>query len=110
MNDMTLHVDVTSQTPIKNGVKSIVKPTTKRAASALARVFAAHPYQLQKETGWIMKVTKDGDKYILETTSKNANDADKIRGLGYIGLMAFGMHHQVHHWMMAIGKNPHSMK
>jgi hypothetical protein len=33
---------------------------------------------------------------ILETTSNDADDADKIRRLGYVGLMA-------------IGKNPHSM-
>jgi len=107
MNDMTLHVDVISKKPIKYGALIVIKPNTKRSKSALKRILKAHPKQLKMQTGWDMKVTQDGDTYILKTTSNNKKDVDKIRGLGYIGLMAFGMHHQVHHWMMATGKNPH---
>jgi len=108
MNDMTLNVDVTAQKPIRNGLEATVKPTTARAALALARVFKAHPAQLKRETGWRMTVQKKGDSYILTTVSDNPKDTDKIRGLGYIGLMAYGSHHQAHHWAMANGKNPHA--
>ena len=110
MHDMTLNVDVISQKPIKNGMQAIVRPTTERAALALDRVFMAHPAQLKNDTGWDMTVKKTDGQYTLTTTSANPADADKIRGLGYIGLMAYGDHHQRHHWAMATGKNPHQMQ
>ncbi len=34
-------------------------------------------------------------------------DLPKWKGLGFFGVMAGGMHHQPHHWMMATGGNPH---
>lgn len=43
----------------------------------------------------------------LVVTAKDPADAAKIRGLGYIGLMALGSHHQVHHLMIAKGEDPH---
>ena len=113
MHDMTLNVDLISQRPIPNGVEIVIRATTDRAASALKRVFQAHPSQLKSETGWTMKVvktnmTKKDNQYILFTTSEDPKDASKIRGLGYIGLMAYGSHHQPHHWAMATGQNPHN--
>ena len=108
MNDMTLHVEVVSQTSINNGLQAIITPTTKRAETALDRVFKAHPGQLQRETGWTMKVTKSAKRYTLTITTTKPSDVNKIRGLGYIGLMAYGNHHQPHHWAMATGNNPHT--
>lgn len=109
MNDMTLNVEVISQKAVQNGMEAIIRPTTDRAALALDRVFMAHPSQLKKDTGWDMVVEKNDGQYKLTTTSKNPADYDKIRGLGYIGLMAYGDHHQRHHWAMATGRNPHKM-
>jgi len=108
MNDMTMNVDVISQKAIPLGMEAVIRPTTARAASALERVLSAHPAQLKRETGWRMKVVKNKVQYILTTTSDNKEDEDKIRGLGYIGLMAYGNHHQAHHWAIATGKNPHA--
>jgi hypothetical protein len=110
MNDMTLNVEVISQKPIHNGLEAIVRPTTDRAALALKRVFNAHPTQFKNDTGWSMKVVKNNGQYTMIATSDNPKDATKIRGLGYIGLMAYGDHHQRHHWAMATGKNPHKMQ
>jgi hypothetical protein len=31
----------------------------------------------------------------------------KLRALGFIGIMAQGMNHQMHHLMLARGFNPH---
>jgi hypothetical protein len=41
------------------------------------------------------------------TTSAPAKDADKLRGLGFLGVLTLGMHHQIHHLMIARGENPH---
>lgn len=35
-------------------------------------------------------------------------EAEKIRGLGYMGLLAYGTHHQRHHWHLVRGQHPHS--
>jgi len=107
MNNFTLHVDVLSQNPIPNGVDIVVKGNTPAAQQSLKRVLAAHPPMLKKETGWTMDVKPKNDQYELVVTSKNPAEVNKIRGLGYIGLMAYGMHHQMHHWMIVHGINPH---
>ena len=108
MNDMTLNVEVISQKAVQQGLVAIVKPTTARSAAALKRVFTAHPAQLKRDTGWDMQIVKTGDRYTLTTTTENPGEVSKIRGLGYIGLMASGGHHQLHHWAMATGVNPHA--
>jgi hypothetical protein len=107
MNNFTLHVRVVSQKPIRRGVEFSVIPTTPDAAGSLDRLFAAHPAILRKESGWEMNVKKIKGVYNARVTSRNPGDAEKIRGLGYIGIIALGKHHQLHHWQMATGVNPH---
>ncbi len=108
MDDMTKNVDVLSQTPIDGGMIAIIKPTTDRSAVALKRVLMAHPMVLKSESGFDMRVKFNNGQYVLTTTTTNKADVDKIRGLGYIGLMAYGNHHQAHHLSMAKGANPHA--
>ncbi|HIP43925.1 MAG TPA: hypothetical protein EYG93_01130 [Sulfurospirillum arcachonense] len=107
MQDMTLNIEVISQKNIPNGVEVIIKATTPRANRALKRAFMAHPSQMKKETGWDMEVEEKNKSFIIKAITSKKNEIDKIRALGYIGLMAYGSHHQPHHWMMATGANPH---
>ena len=107
MQNFTLNVRVLSQKPIDMGMKAIIRPINKDAAASLDRVLSAHPAQLQKETGWQMTVDKKDGNYQLTVTTKKANEVARINGLGYIGIMALGAHHQIHHWAMAKGLNPH---
>jgi hypothetical protein len=107
MHNFTLNVEVTAQKPIDGGIEFTVKPTTPAAAASLDRLFSAHPAILKQESGWEMTTTKNKDNYTARVTSAKPEDAAKIRGLGYIGMIAFGEHHQAHHWQMAIGSQPH---
>lgn len=107
MNNFTLNVEVVRQHKIDGGVELDIKPTTPAAAQSLVRVMAAHPKQVQAEAGWNMDVKKTGTGYRLRVTSPRKQDVAKIRGLGYIGIMALGDHHPAHHWAMSIGHNPH---
>jgi len=107
MYEMTINVNVLSQTPIKNGLKVKMQAIGTRASAALKRVFSAHPMMLAQETGWKMDVEKVNEQYVITITTDNSADIEKIRGLGYIGIMAYGNHHQPHHWAMAKGANPH---
>lgn len=107
MDNFTLHVNVVEQKPIDGGVEFTVLPTTADAAGSLARLFGAHPAILKQESGWDMQVQKSHGGYSARVTSSNPGDVAKIRGLGYIGIIALGKHHQLHHWQMATGINPH---
>ena len=107
MKAMTEKTKVVERSPIEKGLMVRVKPTTERASRALDRVFDAHPPMLKKETGWSMQVTPKGELYQLRITTNNPGEVNKIRGLGYIGVMAYGVHHQKHHWMITTGSNPH---
>lgn len=107
MRNFTLDVNVLKQTPIKKGIEIILSPNNKQVSESLVRVFAAHPAQLKNETGWDMKTYLQGSNYKITVTAKKPSDVLKIQGLGYIGVMSWGNHHQAHHWMMAKGGNPH---
>jgi hypothetical protein len=107
MNNMTLNVTVLAQKPVANGVEITVAPDSARVAASLDRVFAAHPAMLQAETGWTMTVRKEDARYKITVTTRNPAEVAKIRGLGYIGVLATGAHHQAHHWAMARGMDPH---
>jgi hypothetical protein len=107
MQDMTINVDVKQQ-HIDNGFQAVVSPTTSNAVKSLTRVLSGHPAQMKAETGWDMQVQINNSVFTLTVTTDNAKDVAKIRGLGYIGVMAYGNHHQPHHWAMASGDNPHA--
>lgn len=104
MRNMTLDVTVRSQKPIPGGVEIVVSGNTPAADASLGRVFAEHPAQLAMETDWKMTVSKRGGAYDLVVTTPRPGQVAEVRGLGYIGLLAIGDHHQVHHWLMATGR------
>jgi hypothetical protein len=113
MEDMTLNVSVI-QHDIDDGFTATITPTTDRAWHSLNKVFSAHPAQMSAETGWVMSVNdvdNEGisiDGFSIAVTTDVKSEVAKIRGLGYIGVMAYGNHHQTHHWSMASGGNPHA--
>jgi len=107
MRNVAVYVDVTSREEIDTGLQFRVEATTDPAEASLARVLQAHPKQLKRETGWNMQVDKQYEGYSITVTTENPGEVEKIRGLGYIGLLAYGAHHQQHHWMLLGGENPH---
>ncbi len=107
MHQVAMNVDVVYQHPIEGGVRIRVRPSTPRAAASLNRVLATHPTPLKHETGWDMTVQRGDGYHDVRVTTANPDEVPKIRGLGYISLLAHGGHHQQHHWMMATGQSPH---
>ena len=107
MDNFTKQVSVLSRQRLKSGAELVVRPDSDRARASLQRALAAHPAMMQQETGWSMKVATEGRNFRLTITSPKQADAERIYGLGYIGIMALGDHHQRHHWLMAKGENPH---
>lgn len=101
MRHFTEDVDIVTQKSIDKGIEITVHATVPGAIPGLDRAFNAHPKLLKSETGWDMTVTKDKDKYKLHVTTSDPAQVDKLRGLGYIGIMAMGNHHPLHHWALA---------
>ncbi len=104
MKAFTEEVQVVSQKAIEKGTEIQVKPETERAVKALKKLFNMHPAMLKKEKGWDMTAKQENEQWVITVTTDNNSEVAKIRALSYIGLLAEGSHHQLHHWMIATGR------
>jgi len=64
----------------------------------------AHAAAMNGVGGWRFAASETDAGAVL-TVLAPARDAAKLRGLGFIGVMTRGMHHQMHHLMIARGEN-----
>lgn len=90
---------------IKNGFAFTVTGSGKTKA-AIQRMASAHAGIMNGTGNWVFNPVEHSNGVVL-TVSTSADDMDKLRAIGFFGIMALGMHHQDHHWMMATGSNPH---
>ncbi|MDQ7069992.1 MAG: hypothetical protein Q9M48_04490 [Rhodobacterales bacterium] len=72
---------------------------------AVSRMVPAHGPVLKGETGWQSDVVVGDIDITWRVTSPKSTD--KIRALGFFGLMAMGDHHRAHHIGMAHGGMVH---
>ncbi len=77
------------------------------AIGAIRRMVMAHSMVMQGVDGWQYKATPTDSGAIMQVSVPPADKA-RLLALGFAGVMASGMHHQTHHWMLANGMNPHS--
>lgn len=80
---------------------------TPPVAAAIQRMVGMHAMMLRMEGGMAAKADKMPTGMRLTVTAKDLTDARlvaRIRGLGFIGLMTEGEHHQMHHLMVARGE------
>lgn len=107
MENFTSGVDVLSEKKIEKGAEIIVRAKSEEAHHSLDRALKAHPSMMESETGWTMGVKQNKERFTLTIETQKPEEVARLRALGYIGVMALGDHHQIHHWMMASGSNPH---
>ncbi len=105
--DMELvFTDASVQTSeIENGFVFTVTGTGK-TTGAIQRMAFAHASVMNGVGDWTFSPGQHEAGAVLTVTTA-ADDMDKLRAIGFFGIMAMGMHHQDHHWMMATGGNPH---
>ncbi len=108
MHNVAVNVRVLGKDPVENGARLTVQATTDSAHASLERVLSAHPPMMEREAGWHMDVSTQDEEFVLRVTDPSGEATEKIRALGYIGILAFGAHHQRHHWMLVQGESPHS--
>ncbi|SDA51139.1 hypothetical protein SAMN02927914_00974 [Mesorhizobium qingshengii] len=104
MNAVTLAADVKSE-PVAGGTRFLVTGSG-AVRDSVRRMVKAHAAAMNEVDGWRFEASDIEDGASL-TVWPPAKDAAKLRGLGFFGLMAQGMHHQQHHLMIARGENPH---
>ncbi len=101
MNNVTLDAQVKNQ-PIDGGMIFTVSGTG-AVVGSIQRMVMAHAATMNGVNGWHYAAANTATGATL-TVKPPAADLPKLRGLGFIGVLTLGMHHQVHHMMIAHGE------
>ncbi|MDR3467780.1 MAG: hypothetical protein P4M07_17765 [Xanthobacteraceae bacterium] len=104
MNNVTLAADVKSE-PVTGGMRFLVTGEGP-VRDSIRRMVAAHAAAMDGVADWHMSAA-DSDRGSTLTVLVPSRDLQKLQGLGFIGVMTRGMHHQQHHLMLARGQHPH---
>ena len=107
MDAVTLGAEVV-QTPVPGGARMEVTGEG-RTREAIVRMTRANSTQFDSASGLKVQLEERGDGVVMTVTSRDPADRRaeaRIRGLGFIGLMALGGHHGPHHAALARGGTP----
>jgi len=102
MNEVTLKADAVAK-PVDGGVEIAITGSG-RTLVAIQRMVPAWAATMNGYKGWTTKVSELPGGELLTVTTADAKEVPHIRGLGFIGLMVSGAHHQPHHLAMAKGE------
>lgn len=105
MNEVTLKAQATPK-QIDSGLEIAVTGSG-RTLVAIQRMVPAWAQTMNGNRGWTTKVSELPNGELLTVTATDAKEVQHIRGLGFIGLLASGAHHQMHHLAMAKGEFDH---
>ena len=105
MDNVTLRADVTA-TSIEGGKRYFVAGESAIRGS-IDRMINGHAETMNGVNGMNISSETVPDGTIMTVTFAAPEDLSKLEGLGFIGVMALGMHHQDHHLMVAKGEDPH---
>ena len=104
MDNVTLRAEVKSEA-IDGGMRFNVSGSGP-VKDSIQRMVMAHAATMNGAGGWTFTASETDSGAILSVLTP-AKDVPKLRGLGFLGVMTRGMHHQMHHLMIARGENPH---
>jgi hypothetical protein len=102
MNEVTLKASANAK-PIDGGLEIGITGDG-RTLAAIQRMVPAWAATMNGHNGWSTKVVTQPNGEILTVTAADPREVQHIRGLGFIGLLVSGSHHQPHHLMMARGE------
>jgi hypothetical protein len=105
MDDVTMRADAAAQ-PIDGGLRIAVTGEG-RTVDAIRRMVPAHAHEIDGQNGWSARTEPLDRGMVLTVTSADPKQVARIRGLGFIGIMVQGSHHQMHHLAMARGEFSH---
>jgi len=102
MDEVTMHTNVERE-DIPNGLRMIVTGEGRTIDSIKRMVPTHNSMTLSSFEDWEAKVEIIENGAILTVSSDIEEEVDKIRALGFIGIMSVSSNHQPHHLMMAKG-------
>lgn len=105
MNEVMLNATI-AERDIEGGLETTIIGTG-RTAEAISRLVPAHAQELNQMDVVQATVTSISNGVRLTTTSISGEQVEKIRNLGFIGLLVKGAHHQQHHLALAKGVEVH---
>ena len=105
MNALTLQANVSVTE--KDGTIIFKAEGSGNTLRALQNMVPAHATELDKMGVWRAKGEANEHGATLTIKPQDSSDLQKIRALGFFGLMATGAHHQPHHLGMANGTMVH---
>lgn len=106
MDDVTLRSHVVAEN-IGGGARFTVTGTG-RTTAAIRRMARAHATMVAEDGSQRVSVedVAGGVRLAVTSTSGDPAAVSRLRGLGFIGLLASGDHHQAHHLAIARGAPP----
>jgi hypothetical protein len=105
MNEVTMRAAARKE-PIDGGLRIVVTGSG-RILEAIRRMVPAHAQDIDGMNGWAVRTRDIPNGVELTVTAASPAEAQKIRALGFMGLMAQGSHHQPHHLAIAKGEPMH---
>jgi hypothetical protein len=102
MDNVTLRARVEE---IEGGARFEATSEDRAVTSSIRAMVPAHAATMDGVEGWTMQAAEIPGGAAMVVTGA---DPDRIRALGFIGVMTVGMHHQAHHLALAAGQNPHA--
>lgn len=104
MDNVTLRAEVVTEA-LPGGARFTVTAQEARVVRSIQNMVSAHAEAMNGVEGWALSADLIENGAVLMAVGE---DVERIRGLGFIGLMTVGMHHQAHHLALAKGQNPHA--
>ncbi len=105
MDEVTMRA-VAQKEPIENGLRIRVTGSD-RTLAAIQRMVPDHAREIDGLEGWTVRTAPLSDGVELTVTANDGAEVQKIRALGFMGIMVQGSHHQMHHLAMAKGEFTH---
>ncbi|MEE4014730.1 hypothetical protein V1T76_21880 [Roseibium sp. FZY0029] len=105
MDNVTLRSNVQTM-PVDGGYRFTVTGEG-NVTSSIRRMLSAHAATMNGVRGFSYEVAETPGGSILTVTASEPSDLQMLSGLGFIGVMTLGAHHQEHHLALASGHSPH---
>lgn len=105
MNEVVLRADATAR-PIDGGLEIAVTGSG-RTLAAIQAMVPEHAREINGLNGWSARTEPMESGVLLFVTAIDAKEVQHIRGLGFIGILVSGAHHQAHHLAMAKSEFSH---
>ena len=108
MNEVTSNAGAVSKAA-DNGIEITVTGTG-RTIGSIQRIVGAHAREIDGMNGWSARAEIIDKGARLTVTSIDMKEVRHIRGLGFIGLLVEGSHHQHHHLAIARRGDPRALE